>query len=438
MELSQRFDIEAAAVFYTRLVDSKKEEWLGGKEGLKRMEALLAKDWDAFIFLGAEPMKVPEGLRRKVFEKIQAGGGVVLSGVDDPELLQAAAENSGGVRFLAGIEGAKAYALGKGRGVRLPARPVIDYSEGWQNAYESWQENLGRAIVWTAGKVPSGELTFELSKNDFVRPEPINLRIKWSGDFVGDQPQLQLWIRKPAGWIAPWPKLYIEAEETLELSLPNLAAGRYHLDCRVVSSAGVENWATIPFEVTSPRKITGIALDPEWSEIGGKISGAVSLSGTPSHDEKVRIDILDKDRRILMVSEFAAGGDRIEFAFDIPAWVPMLTSVEATVMDDNGPLATASRYFYVSRRNRDQFNFLIWDVPRGTLAPYAEESLERTGINVQLAQGNPPPHVAAHDIAWGNSIWRRVIPMRARFSIRNAPRNIPRRGLRKSKRYLNG
>jgi len=205
VELMQRFDIEAEAVLYARIIDTKKDDWHGGKEGITRLEALLEKDWDAFVFLGVAPAKMPEALRQKLIGKVQAGGGVVLSGVDDPDLLQAAAEKREGVPFLAGIVGAKAFTLGKGRGMRLPASPLLDYAEGWQNTYESWQENLGRAVVWAAGRAPGGELSFQLSKNVFTRAEPAHLRVKWSGAVAGEKPLLQLWIRKPVGWLAPWP-----------------------------------------------------------------------------------------------------------------------------------------------------------------------------------------------------------------------------------------
>ena len=400
VELMQRFDIEADAVLYARIIDTTKDDWHGGKAGIKRMETLLEKDWDAFVFLGLAPAKMPEALRQKLIGKVQMGVGILLSGVDDQALLPAAAERKEAVPFLTGIAGVKAFSLGKGRGVWLPARPFIEYAAGWQNIYESWQEGLGRALVWAAGRAPQGELAFTLSKNLFTRTEPANLRVKWSGAVLVGKPLLQLWIRKPVGWLAPWPDRELASGEVADLTLPHLPAGRYHLDGRVVSSAGVENWATIPFEVTSPRRISGIELTPDWGEIGGKISGIVALSGSADPGEKVRIDVLDKDRRVLLRREFAAGGDRLDFSFDIPPWMPILATVEAAVMNHDEALAGVSRYFHITRRNRNQFNFLMWDVPRGTLAPYAEESLARTGVTLQLGNGNPPLHVAATDIAW--------------------------------------
>ena len=400
VELMQRFDIEVEAVFYAAIVDTSRSDWHGREEGIKRMEALLKHDWDAYVFLNISPTKLPEMINRKLAARVQAGSGVLLSGADDRWLFPDSAATGEPVPFLAGIDRLKAFALGKGRGVRLPATPEIAYGEGWQNVYESWLQDLGRALLWAAGKSPQSALSFALSKKVFNSAEPVTLRTTWSGAPVGANPILQLWIRKPVGWVAPWPDRELAVGENKELTIPHLPAGRYHLDGRVTGSAGVETWTTMPFEVRSPRMISRIELKPDWGEIGGKIPGNVTLDGPVAADEKIRIDVLDKNRRVLMRRDFAAGRDRIDFSFDIPPWLPMLTSVEAALVSRNETLAAASRYFHVTRRNRNQFNFLIWDLPRGTLAPYAEESLARTGVTLQLAHGNPPLHVAANEIAW--------------------------------------
>ena len=85
----------------------------------------------------------------------------------------------------------------------------------------------------------------------------------------------------------------------------------------------------------------------------------------------------------------------------IEPWMPMLVTVEAQLRRARRGVARASTYFHVTKRNRGQFNFLMWDFPTGTLAPYAEESLARHGMTLQLQRGSqPPPYVAAFDIAY--------------------------------------
>jgi beta-galactosidase len=401
VELLQRFDIEGEAILYSRLVDTSRDDWHGGKEGLRRMAALLEKEWDAYLFLGIAPGKLPEPVRQKLIGKILRGDGLVLAGVDEPVLLSVAVENKDTIPFLAGIDGIKAFTPGKGRVVRLPARPIIEYAEGWQNAYESWQEGLGRALLWASGKEPRGRLSLALSKPAFPWSEPAEVTIRWDGgDAAAEKLRLQLWLRGPVGWAAPWPDRELAAGDDLLLTLPRLAGGRYRLDGRIVGTRGVEAWATVPFEVTSGRRIAGVELQPDWGESGGKITGSVALAGPAGPGERVRIDVLDKDRRVLLHREVPAGGDRVEFVFATPSWLPMLTTVEASLLAGGEATSKAYRYFRTTHRNLDHFNFLIWDVPGGTLAPYAQESLARTGVTLQLGQGNPPLHATAADLAW--------------------------------------
>ena len=124
----QRFDLEAEAVLHARIVNSSKEDWHGGKEGLRRIDSLLQKDWDAYLFLGIAPAKLPEQLRLRLVGKVLAGGGVVLTGVEDAVLIPVAVEMRDEVPFLAGIAEAKAFRIGRGRALRLPARPVVEYA----------------------------------------------------------------------------------------------------------------------------------------------------------------------------------------------------------------------------------------------------------------------------------------------------------------------
>jgi len=398
VELMQRFDLKAEAVLWARIVDSKVDHWHGDEAGVGRMAALLEKDWDVFVFLGISPEKMPGPLRQRMFEKVRGGAGMVLSGVAENEMPRND-EWVGGVPFLAGVSGLEMFSLVKGRGARLPARPDIAYGEGWQNRYESWQEGLGRAMLWAAGKAPEGRLTFDLSAPFFSRQNPGSVRIGWTGKSSVEKGRLELWIRQPAGWTAPWPDGEIGFGETVERSFPGLPAGNYHLDGRVVSASDVETWATIPFQVVSGAMIARLDLLPDWGEIGGKIIGKVTLAGPPNAGENVRVQVLDANRRALLQRDMEPR-ESVDFSFDIPPWLPMLTTVEASLMKGGEALFTASRYFRTTRRNRNQFNFLMWDVPRGTLAPYAEESLARTGVTLQLGQGNPPLYVAANAIAW--------------------------------------
>jgi len=73
VELMQRFDIEAEAVFWARIVDSSDEHWHGGDIGEQRMLNLLEQKWDCYVMLGL-------GLDR-MSEAAQAGDRGRRSGV---------------------------------------------------------------------------------------------------------------------------------------------------------------------------------------------------------------------------------------------------------------------------------------------------------------------------------------------------------------------
>lgn len=400
VELLQRFDLEMEAAIYSRLVDTSKDDWYGGREGIRRIESLLEKDWDVYLFLGVSPAKLPEPLRGKFVNKVLAGTGAVLAGVEEQVLTPASKEQITPL-FLEGVTGIRTFSSGKGRVVRLSGRPVIEYTEGWQNTYETWQEELGRAILWAAGKEPQGKLSLSLSSPAFPRTEPGDVTIKWeNGPYQEPKAQLQLWIRGPVGWAALWPDLDVTKGESLTLKMPLLPVGHYHLDGRIVGPLGVGAWTTAPFEVTAAQKISTIDLTNDRGEIGGKIAGYVHLTGPVTPGLRVRIDLLDKDRRILLRQEVPSTSERTGFSFPVYPWFPMLVTIEASVVEAGVVTTSAYRYFHTIQRNRDRFNFLIWDRPRGTLAPYAQEMLARTGITLQLDQGNPPLEAAANNLAW--------------------------------------
>jgi hypothetical protein len=401
VELLQRFDFEAEAIIYSRIVDTSQDDWNGGKEGVRRIERLLGLDWDTYLFLGVAPAKLPGSLQKKLVDQVLAGRGAVLSGSDSPSLTPAASARKEIIPFLAEIAGAKPFTLGKGRVVRLPARPTIEYAEGWQNAYETWQEGLGRALLWAAGKEPRSHLALAVSRPNFARNKPEKVTIRWEDVNPSERKaSLQLWLRGPVAWTAPWPDREVAGNETLELPVPHLPAGRYHLDARIVDSLGVETWATTTFEVTTQHNIGALDLTNDWGEVGGKISGQVVLTGPVTPGLRVRIELLDKNRRILLRREVPANDERINFSFPVLSWLPVLVTVEASVVESGEVTASAYRYFHRTERYRDRFNFLIWDRPGGTLSPYAQEMLSRTGVTLQLAQGNPPTDAAANGIAW--------------------------------------
>jgi len=188
---------------------------------------------------------------------------------------------------------------------------------------------------------------------------------------------------------------------TFTCRVPDLRADRYFVDIRARGTSGAESWASTTFAVTSARRVAKIELDAPYAEIGGTLSGRVTLEGKPLRRERVRVDLLDSHNRIVARSDLAATGE-LAFKFDVKPWMPMLTRVVARLLSGGREVDHQYAYFHVTKRHRGQFNFVAFGRPFGTLAPWAERALAKYGVTVHLSIGsvNPANHVAANEIAW--------------------------------------
>ena len=407
IESMQRFDLETKAVFYVQIVDNPAYHWHGGALGEKRMADLLDQPWDCFVFLDIDSGKMPMGQRAKMMTQVEKGAGLVLSGLTNEGVLPKKSQFTAMPALLTDIASGSVkpavYELGLGRGVQMEARPEIPYAEGWLNEYEAWQEKLGRAILWAGGKEPRMEVVLSLPDGLWVRESANNFKVALNGLPIGKVLKLRSSLRGLEGVVKSWPEQSAQIGRELSFTVPTLGEGRYHLDVQVVSERGVETWLTRPVRVVSDNRIQGITLDRDWGDIGDRISGSIEIADAGHAGDILDVCLLDTQRRILskqpvkMVASESPSSrgqmsrSRLNFSFDIAPWLPMLTTVEARLSDKSGLVSSAYQYLHVTKRNRDRFNFLMWDVPKGTLAPYAEEMLSKTGVTLQLAWGNPPP-----------------------------------------------
>jgi hypothetical protein len=404
VELMERFDLDADAIFWTRIVDSTKEHWHGGELGEARMLKLLQKPWDCCVFLGMSPERMSAEAQCRLLEPILDGAGIVLIGADDKRILQK--KNQQSVPWLAGIDQAMACKVGKGRGVRLPGIPNIDYYEGWEEDYDLAAERMGRAILWAAGKEAPAQLT--------IRTEPANLDVEagWSGrggtvnvGLTGTATgKLTVSVALRRRGIRDWTlgELTAPCPGALRVPLPEgLAADTYRLDAIARDAKGRSvAWGTQTFRVETRRTVASVTLDDDWAEPGGALVGTARLEGNqPYPDETVVVRLLDPERRVLVRQQVAAAPD-VAFALSVEDWLPQLLTVEAVLLSGDREVGRAYTYARVTTRNRSQWNLLFWDTPKGTLAPYAEASLAQHGMTLQLSHGNPPILAAAHNIGW--------------------------------------
>ncbi|MBM3472675.1 MAG: hypothetical protein FJX75_05315 [Armatimonadetes bacterium] len=407
VELMQRFDLDAQAVFYATIVDSPQTQWHGASVGERRMLNLLEQKWDCFACMGGVSLGklAPEPLY-KMLKQVVDGAGLVVVGTDDRRVFKDKNRILDLPPFLAGEEVGEAFTIGKGRGMRLPARPDIGYYPGWEVAYDYWAERLGRAVIWAAGKEPKVQLDIALDEPAFAREELGSNTKGFTWTLSGTeglnalQPEIRLRTPgRPAREIAAQLDKPYDGER--HCTLGELPAGEYHVDIRVLGPRGVEAWATKPVKVTSQVNVAEVNLLDPSGEVGEHLAGSVTLEGVPGPTDRLSVQLRDRRGRVLQRKVMPASDPQRRFDFTIQPWMPMLVTVEATLSEADGKeIASASKYFHVTKRNRDRWNFLIWDVPSGTLAPYGEESLAKTGMSLQLRGGTPPDYVGAYDVAW--------------------------------------
>ncbi|HCA47628.1 MAG TPA: hypothetical protein DEP45_09830, partial [Armatimonadetes bacterium] len=403
VELMQRFDVDAEAVFWIRVIDYNNEIWHGGETGIARMLKLLEEDWDAYIFFGLGMDQLSAEQQYKVLKPVSDGAGIVFVGSNDERVLKP--ENRVEDFDAADVAPAgEAFAVGEGRGVRMEALPAIGYHEGWEVEYDYWAEGFGRSVLWAAGHEPQMALRIDAGPGTFAWDAAKTLTLSPMSAASGANPRVRMRVRKPGGPEVTLPERALPAR-AFSVQVDALPAGEYRCDAWVVSDAGVETWATAPFSVVSDLGVAMVRLDQDWGEVGDSISGSVSLDGAPAAGDMLRIGLFDRCGRLLKQEIMPAAGER-DFSFEIETWMPMLVRVDAGIFRNpagDEPARTidsAYEYVRVTKRNQDRFNFLMWDTPGGALAPYAEQSLVENSVTLQLDSGQPPLLLAAYDVAW--------------------------------------
>ncbi len=404
VELMQRFDIDAEAVFWARIVDSSDTHWHGGEIGEMRMIELLGQQWDCYVFFGVPFTNLSAEQQYKVLRPVADGAGLVMVGTNEKRVLK---DDNLIVDWPARTRAplGDAFSIGKGRGARLPAQPDIPYYIGWEVEYDYWAEKLGHAILWASGHEPKMTMTVDAAADEVAWDATKTFTLDARGEAVGEDAHATMRVRTAGGPTIDLPERALPGK-AFSVQVGTLPAGDWHFDAWVVSSKGVETWASVPFTVTASPALSGVLLDAEWGETGDMISGKAMIAGAAAPTDSVRVGLFDRRGRMLKQEMLAPENGEVRFAFEIEPWMPMMVRVDAALLR-NPPgdepamvMDSADAYVRVTRRNRGKFNFLIWDTPRGALAPYAEQSLAENSMTLQLKSGNPPLMVSAFDVAW--------------------------------------
>jgi len=394
VELMQRFDIEADAAYY--LVRDKK--WLGDKAGHERILRLLQKPYDVYVFWGVAPKELAAEEQARVLEAVTDGGGTVFIGTEDEGVLKPESKLKELPAFLSSGD---CYTVGKGRGIRLPKGESIAYRVGWEVEYDYRAERWGRALLWAAGRVPQMGLEVSGSGTEIARTDLPSqcVAVRWRNARPGTvlDAALRRWDGQKTGL---GNRECGSPQGNATFGIPALRAGEYHVDVIAKREQGVECWATASFTVTSQRVVEAVKLGRDWGEVGDELSGEVQLSGQALAGERLTVRLMDRRGRVLVRKDVKVGGDSVPFAFRIEAWMPMLLRVEAALASGEQEVASSYAYFRVTKRHRGQFNFIVWDYPRGDLGPYGLENMARMGTTAILSGGSPPLSLAAYEMAY--------------------------------------
>ncbi len=409
IELKQRFDFDPQMVFWTRIIDSPQQHWHGDDRGIQRMARLLTQKWDVFVFLSpgassvrdVSPDMLPVEQQYTMLKAVSEGAGLVLVGSDDQRVLKDKNRFKALPAFLGDVAGAAAFSVIHGRGVRLPKRPAIDYRRGWQVDYDEWEMRLGKAILWAAGKEPKLNLTLRPKHKELARATLPSraVTLRWQGALPGIVANVNL--RRDDGEVVVTTTQVLDRPEgSLDLIIPLLRCGRYHVDVVAREAQRVAGFGSASFTVLGGRKVQGLTLDRDWAEVGQKLSGKVQLAGEGRADERLAVSLFDRRGREIVRQIVRADKAEVVFGFDVQPWFPMLLEVRAVLLEGKTEVDSAWRFAHVVQRHRGQFNFVMWDTPHGQLAPWVEQSLANSGVTVHLSHGAPPPHIAAYEMAW--------------------------------------
>lgn len=408
IELMQRFDVEAQAAFYAQLCDSPETGWHGGPAGVRRILRLLEQSYDCFIFHGVEPARLPPEAQYRVLKSVTEGAGLVLIGADDPRVLKPTHRIEPVPEFLAAGGAGEAFTIKRGRGVRLPPRPDIEYRVGWDVEYDYWIERLGRAVLWSAAKEPPCQVSIEPEAEEISteRLPGAKVAVRWR--WVGRMSRMKgsrLWVRLRRDDGAIWELAESETSGGkvdsggVNTILPAVRAGDYYVEAFLDADGKRAGWATQRISVTSDRTVQAVVLGRNWGEAGEPVKGTVTLSGPARAGERVLVELLDVGGRVLARKSLTATGNRATFEFPTYPWMPMLLRVEGALVRADREISRRYGYYRVTRRNRGQWNFLVWDYPTGAAAPWAEKALAEIGCTIHLHWGEPTLMAAAHNIA---------------------------------------
>lgn len=440
-ELCQRADIDPTIVYYDRAGN----ELDGGGPGQERALKLIRQGPDVFVFGNCAFDGLSYKAQYYLLEQvINRGAGLAcfdrvakIAFTDDREIGKLSPFLTRGIPLTAlelGRDIARQhrlkeptdsniarrlitrYSLGEGRGIAVvyPGRaagvtPHLDFSFEALAEYEYWAAFAAKAVIWAAGYDPALKLadwsgrTLEISRDALpqstevhfrnLRHHPAEVTVNVSlSNHEGKRIELDSHTRNlPTGRTGVVP-----------VQVPMLPAGQYFLEARMKGPDGMQNFGIRSIQIASARTVETVELAEDFVEVGGQIHGTATF-GFDALPEGLAAEVRlrDSEGRIWATRPLAIADGQAEFALQVPEFTTILTRAEVAVVDDQGDVSTSCATFRVPDRRRDQFNFVMWDFPRGVLGYWGLRSLRQNGVTTILSGNDDPPlEIAAADLAY--------------------------------------
>jgi len=446
MELQRAFDFD---VQYVHITDYRQQ---GDNE--RARELLDGRRWDCIVVWNRQEWNrtwdwPSDDVKFRVLEQVGEGAGLVITDRAPKEILRDDRRVEPPVRSLLGglaltgrfardaehwqtrYKGQKpaseeafrkgffdTFRIGKGRAVRYAAKLTfgghwskLKFAREWTWDYRTDPDyglaELGRAILWAAGREPEVE---------FAAEPPARLTtpwgatqgqaLRWTLAVAGPKRTLTVrsQIRDLAGHVLHRDaKEYPDAagEVAYSLDLPRLGAGRYTVDLFVDSPRGRETYGYSAIEVQAPITVALNGL-PDAVEEGQPVTGTATFAGTVDGVAQAVVRFVDNsDRVVARVVKPAA--ERIPFSFPTGPACSLQMRVEAEAVAGGISAGRAWKSVNLLRRRQDRFTVVLWGAPGGVWAHYGRRMLWRTGVTHIMAWGGEDAELGTvpFTMAWG-------------------------------------
>lgn len=424
VELMQRFDISGAAVLVMKSEGSAYATAYAGGSGVfgaslgeERLERLLERDYDCFVF--SEPMMgyLPETVRNDILARVRRGAGLALlyrvTEQDDPIMSHAVAVE-GAPTMLRGLE-AGAYRYGEGRLITFSSTSWNVYHRKPASVYgvahifgtdlprDLRFEQKGRAVLWAAGREPRVDLDVTVPAATLGRETLADqsCSVAWRGVNPAGAFELVTRVRSRSRGARQFPVLRKAVGDDvtrpgtgrMDYSLAGLPAGDYVIDAVLRSDRGVEAWTTRALAVTSGPRITSVKLDRLWGETGAPIAGIVNVADTDPGRHALRVHVVDRHGRVLARQSFSLDETTCRFRFLTAPWMPHYLGVEAALVADGEEIAYGygSEPYTIPQRKHDRWTFTLWGrLYTSEFDDIVEDFLADSGVTTRLETSYSP------------------------------------------------